>query len=344
VKRENNDTVVSIKDLVVHYETHEGVVEAVNGVSFEIKKGEVLGLVGETGAGKTTIALSIMGLLPVPPAHVIDGEIILDGEILLGKQKVQKGRKKKDVVVAKSNHEMRHIRGKKVSMIFQDPMTALNPVRYVGDQIAEVVELHNICSAKEATQRAKEMMEKVGIPAERYYEYPHQFSGGMRQRVIIAIALACEPELLLADEPTTALDVTIQAQVLDMMRTLQREQQTALLMITHDLGIVAEMCDRCAIIYGGQIVECGDLEHIFDRPRHPYTRGLLSSIPSLEKDVSRLSPIPGLVADPMDLPEYCTFYDRCDKHCESCKTGDPDLVEAEPGHFVRCFRVEKGSV
>ena len=333
------NTVVSVKDLVVHYETHEGIVEAVNGVSFEIKKGEVLGLVGETGAGKTTIALSIMNLLPFPPAHVIDGSVTLNGEELLGVAEVKKGKKTISKVAAKSNREMQKIRGKKVSMIFQDPMTALNPVRFVGDQIAEVIQLHNKCSAKEATEQAMKMMEKVGIPAERYEEYPHQFSGGMKQRIIIAIALACEPDLLLADEPTTALDVTIQAQVLEMMRQLQKDQQTAMLMITHDLGIVAEMCDKCAIIYAGQIVEYGNLTHIFDNPQHPYTLGLLGSIPSLNKEVKRLSPIPGLVADPMDLPEYCSFYDRCDRKCDACKKGDPKLVEVEPGHFVRCFQV-----
>ena len=328
-------TIVNVRDLCVHYETQEGVVEAVNGVSFDIKKGECLGLVGETGAGKTTIALSLMGLLPHPPAHVIEGYINIDGEKIITTDANGK-------VTERADREMQQIRGKKVSMIFQDPMTALNPVRFVGDQIAEVIQLHEHCSAKEATERACEMMTKVGIMPERYKEYPHQFSGGMKQRIVIAIALACQPELLLADEPTTALDVTIQAQVLEMMRKLQREQDTAMLMITHDLGIVAEMCDRCAIIYAGQIVEYGDLKHIFDNPLHPYTLGLMDSIPSLDKDVHRLKPIPGLVADPMDLPPYCSFADRCEKCCEECKKGDPELVEVEPGHWVRCFRIKKG--
>ena len=321
-----SENVVEVKDLVIHYETHEGVVEAVNNVSFSIKKGEVLGLVGETGAGKTTIALSIMNLLPVPPSHVIQGSITLNGESILDK----------------NNKQMQRIRGRQVSMIFQDPMTALNPVKFVGDQIAEVVRLHEKCSVKDAEERAMEMMRTVGIPPERYKEYPHQFSGGMKQRIVIAIALACKPDLLLADEPTTALDVTIQAQVLELMRDLQKKQQTSMLMITHDLGIVAEMCDKCAIIYAGEIVEYGELVHIFDRPMHPYTRGLLGTLPSLDKDVERLTPIPGMVADPMDLPPYCSFYDRCDRRCEDCQKGSPQLIEVEPGHFVRCFHATEG--
>ena len=322
---ENKKAVVEVNDLVVHYETDDGIVEAVNNVSFSINKGEVLGLVGETGAGKTTIALSLMKLLPVPPSHVIQGSIKLNGEDIL----------------KKSNREMQKIRGKAVSMIFQDPMTALNPVKYVGDQIAEVIELHEKCSKKDAMLKACDMLKTVGILPDRYKEYPHQFSGGMKQRIVIAIALACQPELLIADEPTTALDVTIQAQVLDMMKDLQKKHDTAMLMITHDLGIVAEMCDKCAIIYAGEIVEYGTLEHIFDNPMHPYTLGLMASIPSLDKDVERLKPIPGLVADPTNLPEYCSFCDRCEMKCDRCNREDPKMVEVEPGHWVKCFRVEK---
>lgn len=313
--------VMDIKDLVVHYETDEGVVEAVNNVSLQIHKGEILGLVGETGAGKTTLALSMMNLLPYPPSHVIGGEVLLEG---------------KDVMKM-SKSEILKVRGKKISMIFQDPMTALNPVKYVGDQIAEVAQIHEKCSKAESVQRAMEMMKTVGIHPERYKEYPHQFSGGMKQRIVIAIALACQPELLIADEPTTALDVTIQAQVLDMMVKLQKERDMAMLMITHDLGIVAEVCDKCAIMYAGEIVEYGELEHIFDRPAHPYTIGLLGTIPSLDKDVDRLKPIPGLVTDPTNLPEYCSFYDRCPYANENCKRGNPQLLEIEPGHWVRCF-------
>lgn len=313
--------VVEVKNLTVHYETDDGIVEAVNNVSFHIDKGEVLGLVGETGAGKTTIALSLMKLLPVPPSHVIDGTVLLDGQD-----------------VSKLNeHQMRKLRGNTVSMIFQDPMTALNPVKYVGDQIAEVILLHDKCSKKDAMLKACEMMKTVGITPERYKEYPHQFSGGMKQRIIIAIALACQPELLIADEPTTALDVTIQAQVLEMMKELQQQRDMAMLMITHDLGIVAEMCDKCAIIYAGEIVEYGTLEHIFDRPMHPYTIGLMESIPSLDKDVKRLKPIPGLMIDPTDLPQHCSFCDRCSRKVPRCSQDDPQMVEVEPGHWVKCF-------
>lgn len=313
--------VVEVKNLTVHYETDDGIVEAVNNVSFHIDKGEVLGLVGETGAGKTTIALSLMKLLPVPPSHVIDGTVLLDGQD-----------------VSKLNeHQMRKLRGNTVSMIFQDPMTALNPVKYVGDQIAEVILLHDKCSKKDAMLKACEMMKTVGITPERYKEYPHQFSGGMKQRIIIAIALACQPELLIADEPTTALDVTIQAQVLEMMKELQQQRDMAMLMITHDLGIVAEMCDKCAIIYAGEIVEYGTLEHIFDHPLHPYTIGLMESIPSLDKDVERLKPIPGLMIDPTDLPQHCSFCDRCSRKVPRCSQDDPQMVEVEPGHWVKCF-------
>ena len=283
-----SDTLLSVKDLVIHYETEDEVVEAVNKISFDIKKGEVLGLVGETGAGKTTTALGILGLLPAKVGHVIQGSIELEGKDLL----------------KLSEKEMRQIRGKKISMIFQDPMTALNPVKTVGDQIAEVVLLHNHCSKAEALKRAQEMLAMVGIVPERYKDYPHQFSGGMKQRIVIAIALACEPELLIADEPTTALDVTIQAQILDMMRKLQREQGTSVILITHDLGVVAEMCDNCAVMYGGELVEYGSLEQVFDNPKHAYTRALYKSIPSLDKDVERLEVIPGLVPDPSNLPEY----------------------------------------
>lgn len=320
-----NSPLLEIKDLVVHYETQDGVVEAVNNVSFSIEKGEILGLVGETGAGKTTIALSLMNLLPYPPSRVVQGELLLHGEDIMKKTK----------------KEMQKIRGETISMIFQDPMTALNPVKYVGDQIAEVIYLHDKCSKNEAVERAMEMMATVGIMPERYKEYPHQFSGGMKQRIVIAIALACKPELLIADEPTTALDVTIQAQVLDMMLKLQKEREMAMLMITHDLGIVAEVCDKCMVIYAGEIVEYGRLEHIFDNPQHPYTIGLMKCIPSLDKDVDRLEPIPGLVADPTELPQHCSFCDRCSCHDEQCRKTDPLLIETEPGHWVKCLHASK---
>ena len=321
-----SDKIVEVKNLVVHYETDEGIVEAVNNVSFGIKKGEVLGLVGETGAGKTTIALSIMNLLPYPPAHVISGEVKLEGSNLFEKNK----------------KEQRKIRGNKISMVFQDPMTALNPVQSVGEQIAEVIRLHNrSLSAAQIERKAVDMLETVGIPGERYKDYPHQFSGGMKQRVVIAIALACEPELLIADEPTTALDVTIQAQVLELMKNLQKNLGTSMLLITHDFGVVADICNRCAVIYAGEIVELGELEHIFDRPLHPYTVGLFRSLPSLDKDVSRLEPIPGIVADPTRLPPYCSFYDRCPRRNEGCCLVNPKLEEVEPGHFVKCINPER---
>ena len=317
-----SDKILKINDLVVHYETDEEVVEAVNGIHLELDRGKVLGLVGETGAGKTTTALSIMGLLPPKVGHVVQGSIELNGENLL----------------KCSAKQMREVRGKRISMIFQDPMTALNPVKTVGDQISEVVLLHNHCSKAEALKRAQDMLAMVGIVPERYKDYPHQFSGGMKQRIVIAIALACEPDLLIADEPTTALDVTIQAQILDMMRKLQHDHGTSMILITHDLGVVAEMCDAVAVMYAGKIVEFGSLVDVFDKPKHPYTRALYKSIPSLDKDVDRLHVIPGLVPDPSDLPSYCSFFERCQEKCDRCKEFEPWPVEAEPGHVAQCIQ------
>ena len=316
--------VLEIKDLVVHYETDDGIVEAVNGVSLSLEKGETLGLVGETGAGKTTIALSIMGLLPHPPAHIIEGCALVNGINLNTADKKTK----------------RAVRGKDVSMIFQDPMTALNPVLRVGDQIAEVIKEHNKVSDVEAVRRAKDMLETVGISPERYRDFPHQFSGGMKQRVVIAIALACNPGLLIADEPTTALDVTIQAQVLNLMRDLKDKLGTALLLITHDFGVVAEICDKCAVMYAGEIVESGEIEQIFNNPSHPYTQGLFNSLPSLEATSRRLKPIKGLMPDPSDLPDGCRFCERCDYAEERCAKAAPEVVEIEPGHFVKCYRAK----
>ena len=316
---------LNVENLVIHYETDEEVVEAVNNISFRLKKGEVLGLVGETGAGKTTTALGIMGLLPPKVGHVIQGKIELDGENLFDK----------------SEREMRNIRGKKISMIFQDPMTALNPVKTVGEQIAEVVLLHSHCSKVEALRRAQDMLAMVGIVPERYKDYPHQFSGGMKQRIVIAIALACEPELLIADEPTTALDVTIQAQILDMMRSLQKKQGTSMILITHDLGVVAEMCDHCAVMYAGELVEYGTVEEIFDNPKHPYTKALYQSIPSLDKDVDRLHVVPGMVTDPSNLPDYCSFADRCEAKCDLCEKADPKMIRLNEEHCVKCLQYTK---
>ena len=317
-----DDYVIDVRGLVVHYETADGIVEAVNGVDLRIARGETLGLVGETGAGKTTIALAIMGLLPVPPSNIIRGEILINGMDIR----------------RKSEREMRDIRGSVASMIFQDPMTALNPTMKVGDQIAEVIKLHRNVSKREAVRIGADMLQMVGIPPDRYYEYPHQFSGGMKQRVVIAIALACRPEFVIADEPTTALDVTIQAQILDLMRNLKSELNSSTLLITHDFGVVAELCDKCAVIYAGQIVESGTIDQIFDKPRHPYTIGLFDSLPKIGQDVDRLKPVRGLMANPMDLPSWCSFYDRCDHNNEQCVASEPELVEVEPGHLVRCFR------
>ena len=320
-----NIPVAKVEDLVIHYEGRENVVEAVNGVSFEINRADTFGLVGETGAGKTTIALAMMGLLPYPPTNIIRGKVEIDGEDI---QKM-------------SNARLQKIRGKKISMIFQDPMTALNPVIPIGDQIAEVITLHEKVSKAEAQKRALDMLKMVGIRPERYSAFPHALSGGMKQRVVIAIALACNPELLIADEPTTALDVTIQAQVLDMIKDLRDKFGTALMLITHDFGIVAEICNKCAVVYAGEIVEVGTVEDIFDRPQHPYTIGLFESIPSLDKDTERLKPVKGQIIDPTNLPSYCSFCDRCDRCTDECRKVDPKPVEVNPGHFVKCIYAKK---
>ena len=316
-----NDKFLEIKDLHIHYITQEGTVKAVNGVNIELNKGETLGLVGETGAGKTTTALGVLRLIPNPPGKIIEGEILFEG---------------KDILL-ESEEEMRKIRGNKVSMIFQDPMTSLNPVMTVGEQIAEVIEIHEKLSSKEAEVKAKEMLELVGIPAGRSNEFPHQFSGGMKQRVVIAIALACNPGLLIADEPTTALDVTIQAQVLELMKNLKIEFNTAMLLITHDLGVVAEACDKVAIMYAGEIVEYADVEGLFEDTKHPYSVGLFDSIPNLYEDVDRLKPIKGIMPDPTKLPSGCKFHPRCPHAAPICVTKHPEDVEVSPGHKVKCL-------
>ena len=316
---------IRVEDLEIHYETDDGVVYALNGVSLHVKEGETLGLVGETGAGKTTLAKGILRLIPSPPGKIIGGKVFFEGEDIL----------------SYSETEMHKIRGNAISMVFQDPMTSLNPVMTVGDQIAEVIAVHNPDLGKEELrERVIAILAKVGISSDRIDEYPHQFSGGMKQRVIIAIALACNPKLLLADEPTTALDVTIQAQVLDMIQTLKKELNTAMILISHDLGVVAQTCDRVAIIYAGRIVEEGDLRDIFKNPRHPYTIGLLESIPSLTKETKRLNPIKGLMPDPTNLPPGCPFAPRCNYACEECSKAVPELEEVNPGHLVRCIRID----
>ena len=312
---------LNVKDLVIHYETDDGVAEAVRGIDLKIGEGMAVGLVGETGAGKTTLAKGIIGLIPDPPGKIKQGEIIFEGQ---------------DLIKA-TEAEMRKIRGQHISMIFQDPMTSLNPVMTVGDQIAEVVKSHNDFTKEQVKQRVDEMFQLVGIPPERSAEYPHQFSGGMRQRVVIAMALACNPKLLIADEPTTALDVTIQAQVLEMIKNLKEKFNTALLLITHDLGIVAHNCDYVAIIYAGQVVEYGTIQDIFRDFRHPYTEDLFGSIPSLTVDVDRLNPIEGLMPDPMSLPSGCVFHERCKYATEYCAQHAPDVTCVGGEHTVRCF-------
>ena len=315
---------LEIHGLKVVYTSDEETVYAVNGVDLSLERGQTLGLVGETGAGKTTIAKSILRILPERQSKITAGEIRIEGENLL----------------EKPERDMLSIRGNKVAMIFQDPMTALNPTMTVGEQISEVIALHGKGTRQEVENRTIEMLEMVGIPAERYLEYPHQFSGGMKQRVVIAMALACNPELLLADEPTTALDVTIQAQVLDMINNLKKKFNTAMMLITHDLGVVAETCDMVAVIYAGQVVEYASKEELFDNRKHPYTQGLFSSVPSLKDDAKRLKPIPGLPPDPTSLPEGCTFHPRCPYATETCKHVSPELREITPGHLCRCHRTD----
>ena len=316
---------LDVKDLVVEYYSDGKVIHAVNGVNLTLERGKTLGLVGETGAGKTTIAKSILRILPDVGAKVAGGTITLAGQDLLDLPE----------------HEMRKIRGNKISMIFQDPMTALNPVQTVGDQIAEAVRLHNGGNKGEAEERAEEMLKMVGISADRYHEYPHQFSGGMKQRVVIAIALACNPDLLLADEPTTALDVTIQAQVLDLIGELRKKYNTAMLLITHDMGVVATTCANVAVIYAGNITAYGGKEQIFDHPSHPYTIGLFGAIPSMSEDEEWLHPIDGLPPDPAALPEGCAFHPRCPYATEECRKQPIAMQTTSDGHQCRCCHIQQ---
>ena len=317
---------LEIKDLTVHYVTVDGTVPAVENLNLTLPEGKTLGLVGETGAGKTTTVKAIMQILPDPPAKILSGEVFFNGEDILKKNK----------------KAMRKIRGKQISMIFQDPMTSLNPVITVGEQIMEVIRLHDKkLSKKDAYTKACEMLELVGIKADRAGDYPHQFSGGMKQRVIIAMALACNPKLLIADEPTTALDVTIQAQVLELMRKLKAQYQTSMIMITHDLGIVAEICDYVAVMYAGEIVEYGNREQLFHRPSHPYTKGLFACIPNLMEEETALIPIEGMTPDPTNLPSGCRFHPRCPYAIDECSKTNPDSREIEKGHYVKCLIKEE---
>ena len=314
----DKNVVLDVKTLHVHYVTHDATAKAVNGIDFQVKEGEALGLVGETGAGKTTTALSIMQLIPDPPGIIVDGEIYFEGKN----------------VILNTDKENQAMRGNGVAMIFQDPMTALNPVMTVGEQLSEVVLNHEKVSKAEAKQRVIDLLEIVGVKSDRYDDYPHQFSGGQKQRVVIAMSLLCNPKLLIADEPTTALDVTIQAQVLDIINQLREQYKMAMVLITHDLGVVAETCDNVAIMYAGQIVEAGTVREVYLNPKHPYTRGLFDSIPKLDDDSTELIPIEGAISNAADLPTGCYFHPRC-RYCQDiCKTQQP-TVKGE-GHKFMC--------
>jgi len=318
-----------IRDLHTYFFLDEGVVKAVGGIDLKLKEGETLGIVGESGCGKSVTALSILQLIPSPPGRIVKGEIYFEGNDLL----------------ALSEAEMRKIRGRSISMIFQEPMTCLNPVFQVGDQISEILQLHEGISRKEARERSIDMFRKVGIPSpeRRVKEYPHHLSGGMRQRAMIAMALACSPKLMIADEPTTALDVTIQAQILELMIHLKEEKAMSLILITHNLGVIAETAQNVMVMYAGRVVESTDVRSVFANPKHPYTQGLLNSIPRLDRDDTkkeRLEAIPGLVPSLLDISEGCKFFERCKYAFHQCSEKGPLLIEIDPGHFVRCWLYE----
>ena len=317
---------LEINDVFVEFHTDDGVVHALNGANLELCEGITTGLVGETGAGKTTLAKCIMGIIQKPTGRITSGKILYGGKDLL----------------KMNDADLRRIRGNEISMIFQDPMTALNPVMTVGEQIAETFRVHENLSRVEAQKKACEMLELVGIKADRVNDYPHQFSGGMKQRVVIAIALACSPNLLIADEPTTALDVTIQAQVLDMMTSLQKKLGTSTLLITHDLGVVAQTCQKVAIMYAGEVVEYGMVRDILLAPSHPYTKGLINSIPKIHMKEKRLHPVDGLMPDPTNLPEGCAFSPRCAFALEQCRKSRPEMKAISGEHCCRCFLVKTG--
>ncbi|MDY4031880.1 MAG: ABC transporter ATP-binding protein [Pyramidobacter sp.] len=322
---------LDIRDLTVQFDTDSGVVHAVNHLNMQLEEGKALGFVGETGAGKTTTALAILQLIQSPPGEITSGEIWF------------KGQNVREMTEA----ELRNMRGREIAMIFQDPMTSLNPIMTVEEQIMEMISLHSDLKGGEVRERALEMMRLVGIRPERAKDYPHQFSGGMRQRVGIAIALACKPSLLIADEPTTALDVTIQAQVLELIKDLQKQVKTSMLLITHDLGIVAETCDSVAIMYAGHLVEYADIQHLYGNPLHPYTQGLFDAVPDLESPIGeKLAVIQGLPPDPTNLPRGCSFSPRCPYAQEECLEKPCGMREIEPGHFIDCYfphRYEGGS-
>ena len=323
----SNEKLIDVNNLKTYFFTEDGVVKAVDGVSFEIYPGETLGVVGESGCGKSVTSLSIMRLIESPPGQIVEGEIMFNG---------------KDLTKLKQS-AMRKIRGNDISMIFQEPMTSLNPVYTVGDQIMEAILIHKDVNKKQARQESIDMLRKVGIPLpeQRVDEYPHQLSGGMRQRVMIAMALSCDPQLLIADEPTTALDVTIQAQILELMNSLKDQFDMAIMMITHDLGVIAEVSDRVAVMYAGKIVEYTDVKTLYGDPKHPYTWGLMHSIPHIEKDLERLEAIPGNVPNPLDFPEGCKYNTRCPFATDKCRVEEPELIETEEGHYSACWHIDK---
>lgn len=318
------EKLVEVEDLKTYFYTEDGVVPAVDGVTFHVNRGETLGVVGESGCGKSVCSLSIMRLIPWPPGKIIEGRIRFEGEELL----------------QKSEADMRRIRGNDISMIFQEPMTSLNPVYSVGDQIGEAIRLHQGLSKRDALQKSIQMLKKVGIPMaeRRVHEYPHQMSGGMRQRVMIGMALSCNPKMLIADEPTTALDVTIQAQILELMKGLKSEMGAAIMLITHDLGVIAEMAERVIVMYAGKIVEEADVRSLFRKPLHPYTEGLMNSIPRIDAPTKqRLNVITGVVPNPLNMPVGCRFHPRCPLAVDQCRESQPSLVEVAPGRYVSCW-------
>ncbi len=317
------ERLLEVKGLKTYFYTDEGVIRAVDGIDLVIHKGETVGVVGESGCGKSVTALSVMRLIPQPPGRIIEGQILYNGQDLL----------------KLSSAQMRKIRGKEISMIFQEPMTSLNPVFRIGEQMIEVIRLHQKLNRDRAYSQAVQMLERVHIPEARrvFGQFPHQLSGGMRQRVMIAMELSCHPHLLIADEPTTALDVTIQAQILRLLREMKKELHTSVLLITHDLGVVAELCDRVAVMYAGSIVEQASVGEIFEGPQHPYTQGLWGSIPLIEKEKETLAVIPGIVPDLSQLPGGCKFHPRCSFRFSPCDHSPPPLLETAPGHFVSCY-------
>lgn len=321
------EKLLDVKELKTYFFTEEGMIKSVDGVDFEVYPGETLGIVGESGCGKSVTSLSIMGLIPQPPGKIVDAEILFQGQDLM----------------KFPDREMRRIRGNEISMIFQEPMTSLNPVYTIGFQITEAILLHKNMSKNEAFEHASNMLRKVGIPEpqQRLREYPHQLSGGLRQRAMIAMALSCNPQLLIADEPTTALDVTIQAQILDLMKSLQEKFRMSIMLITHDLGVIAEMAERVVVMYAGKVVEYTDVKTLFANPMHPYTWGLMNSIPRLDVEVQRLSTIAGVVPNPLNFPKGCKYHTRCPLADEHCKHEEPDMIEIAPEHKVRCWYYEQ---